>query len=186
MIASTFQPEEANFLLRPRLLLAILPALIASGCSVYRSYQASKPDNIRVTESMLSDAGFQTIKIDTTEQTGLAEDLEPYEVRKYAASSGPVFWYYDPKVCSCVYEGHQGDYDRYGMALRSEDDTSEYAAESEQEEVASLNAINGGFFPPPIFVLGGFGVGFGGGGGGGGHMHGGGGGHPHGGGGGRH
>jgi hypothetical protein len=177
--------READFLLRTRLQLAILAALIASSCSLYRSYQASKPENIRVTESMLSDAGFQTIKIDTSEQIGLAEDLEPYDLRKYSASSGPVFWYYDPKICSCVYEGHQGEYDRYQVALRSQSDTAQYAAESEQEEVASLNAINGGFFPPPIFVLGGFGVGFGGGRGGG-HPHGGGGGHPHGGGGGRH
>ena len=105
---------------------------------------------------MLSDAGFQTIKVDTTEQVGLAEDLEPYDVRKYSASSGPVFWYYDPKICECVYEGHQGDYERYQTALRSQNDTAQYAAESEQEEVASLNAINGGFFPPPIIVFGGF------------------------------
>jgi hypothetical protein len=169
-------------------MLAILPVLIASGCSLYRSYQASKPENIRAAESMLTDAGFQRIKIDTSEQVGLAEDLEPYELRKYAASSGSVFWYYDPKVCECVYEGHQGEYDRYEMALRSQSDTSQYAAESEQEEVASLNAINGGFFPPPIFLLGGFGAGFGGGHGGGGHGGGrhGGGGHPHGGSGGRH
>jgi hypothetical protein len=170
-------------LLRTRLQLAILAALIASSCSLYRSYQASKPENIRATESMLSDAGFQTIKIDTSEQIGLAEDLEPYDLRKYSASSGPVFWYYDPKICSCVYEGHQGEYDRYQLALRSQSDTAQYAAESEQEEVASLNAINGGFFPPPIFLYGGF-IGIHGGGGG--HPHGGGGGHPHGGGGGRH
>ena len=160
-------------LLRTRLLVAILAAMIASSCSLYRSYQASKPENIRLTESMLTDAGFQTIKIDTSEQIGLAEDLEPYDLRKYAAGSGPVFWYYDPKICSCVYEGHQGDYDRYEMALRSQNDTAQYAAESEQEEVASLNAINGGFFPPPIIVFGGFGAGFGG-------HHGGNGGHPHG------
>ena len=165
-------------LLRTRLFMAILPALISSSCSLYRSYQASKPEAIEQTESMLSEAGFHKIKVDTSEQIGLAEDLEPYDVRKYSASSGPVFWYYDPKICSCVYEGHQGEYDRYEIALQSESDTAQYAAESEQEEVASLNAINGGFFPPPIFVLGGFGVGFGGGHGGlGGHGRGGLGGH---------
>src|ERR1700674_3970377 len=66
--------EEADLLLRTRLLLAILPALVASSCSLYRSYQASTPEAIRQTESMLSDAGFRTIKVDTSEQIGLAED----------------------------------------------------------------------------------------------------------------
>ncbi len=141
-------------MLRRRLLLVLLTTLVA-GCSVYRDYEASKPEAIRQTEAKLSDAGFHTVRIDTSEQVGLAANLPPYELRTYAASSGAVFWYYDPKVCTCVYEGHQGDFDRYQMALRQESDTTEYAAESEQEEVASLNALNGGFFPPPI-LIGGF------------------------------
>jgi hypothetical protein len=158
--------------LRTRLLLAILSALIVSGCSLYRGYENSTPEAIRQTESMLSDAGFRAIKIDTSEQVGLVEDLAPYDVRKYSASSGPVFWYYDPKVCSCVFEGHQGEYDRYQVALRHQNDTTEYAAESEQEEVASLNALNGVYFPPPIFLVGGFVGRHGGGGHSGGHGHG--------------
>jgi hypothetical protein len=55
-----------------------------------------------------------------------------------------------------AYEGHQGDYDRYQMAQRQESDTAQYAAQSNDEQVASLNALNGGFFPPPIFWIGGF------------------------------
>jgi hypothetical protein len=149
--------------LRTRLLLAILSALVASGCSLYRDYENSKPEAIRQMESMLSDAGFRTIKIDSDDQVGLVEDLPRYELRRYTASSGTVFWYYDPKVCSCVFEGHQGEYDRYQVALRHQNDTAEYAAESEQEEVASLNALNGVYFPPPIFLIGGFGGHLGGG-----------------------
>src|SRR5258708_28424967 len=92
---------EENFLLRKRFFVALLYALIASGCSAYRRYEASRPETIRQTESMLSDAGFHTIQIDTSDQAGLAANLPPYELRSYPASSGSVFWYYDPKTCSC-------------------------------------------------------------------------------------
>ena len=131
---------------------------------------------------MLSDAGFTTIRIDTSEQVGLATNLPSYELRGYPVSSGAVFWYYDPKFCVCVYEGHQKEYESYQMIVRQNRDTTEYAAESQEEEVASLNALNGSMFPPPIFMFGGFGGfgggfgegrGFGGGGFGGGHGHGG-------------
>jgi hypothetical protein len=144
-------------LLRNWFFLALLPALIASSCSAYRRYEAARPETIAQTESMLSDAGFRTIQIDTSEQVGLAANLPPYELRSYAASSGSVFWYYDPKTCSCVYEGHRDDFDRYQMVVRQQRDTTEYTAESEQQEVASLNALNGAMFPPPIFWIGGFG-----------------------------
>ena len=143
-------------MLRRCLVLALVPALVASGCSLYRSYQASKPETIRQTESMLSDAGFRTIKIDTSEQIGLVEDLPRYDLEKYPTSSGSVFWYYDPKICSCVYEGHQNEYDSYQLLVRQQNDTAQYAAESQDEDVTSLNALNGTFFPPPIFVAGGF------------------------------
>ena len=74
------------------------------------------------------------------------EDLPPDEIRSYAAQSGTVYWYYDPDICVCVYEGHQNEFDRYQMALRQESDTAQYAAESDDQQVASLNALNGAFF----------------------------------------
>jgi hypothetical protein len=173
------------FLLRRRFFVALLPALIASGCAAYRRYEASRPENIRQTESMLSDAGFHSIQIDTSDQAGLAANLPSYELRSYPASSGSVFWYYDPTNCLCVYEGHQAEYDSYLMMARQQSDTAAYAAESQDQEVASLNALNGAMFPPPVFFFGGFegirGVlpsgGGGGHGGSGGGGHGGGGGH---------
>jgi hypothetical protein len=91
-------------------------ALIASGCSLYRRYEASKPDAVRKTEAMLSDAGPTTIKLDTNDKVGLVEDLPPHQIRSYAAQSGTVYWYYDPDICECVYEGHQSEFDRYQMA----------------------------------------------------------------------
>jgi len=157
-----------------RLIVAVLLALTVSGCAIYRRYEASKPETIRKTEGMLSDAGFTPIKLDTDDKVGLVEDLPPHEIRSYAAQSGTVYWYYDPDICSCVYEGHQSDFDRYQLASQHENDTAQYAAQSDDEQVASLNALNGGFFPPPIFWIGGVApIPLGGGGGG---RHGGGGG----------
>jgi hypothetical protein len=149
-------------LLRIRFFLALLSALIVSGCWAYQHYEASQPETVKQTESMLSDAGFTTIRIDTSEQVGLATNLPSYELRGYPVSSGAVYWYYDPKMCVCVFEGHQKEYESYQMIVRQNRDTTEYAAESQEEEVASLNALNGSMFPPPIFMFGGFG-GFGGG-----------------------
>jgi hypothetical protein len=129
---------------------------MASGCAAYHRYEASKPETVRKTEAMLSDAGFTTIKLDTDDKVGLVEDLPPHEIRSYAAPSGAVYWYYDPDICSCVYEGHQAEFDRYQMALEHQNDPAQYAAESDDQQVASLNALNGVFFPPPIFWIGGF------------------------------
>ncbi|MGA9722464.1 MAG: hypothetical protein WBQ86_08430 [Candidatus Binatus sp.] len=174
-----------------RLIVAVLLSLSVSGCSIYRHYEASKPAAVRETEAELSDAGFTTIKLDNADKVGLVEDLPPDEIRSYAAQGGTVYWYYDPDICACVYEGHQNEFDRYKMAQRQQSDTAQYAAQSEDEQVASLNALNGSFFPPPIIWVGGgfFGIhggdgfghggfghgGFGHGGGGGGVGHGGGG-----------
>lgn len=149
----------------------VLLALTLSDCALYRDYEASKPETVRKTEAILSDAGFTTIKVDTDEKGGLVEDLPAYEIRSYKAESGAVYWYYDPKICLCVYEGHQAEYDRYQMAQRQESDTAQYASQSDDEQVASLNALNAGFFPPPIIWIGGIAPvpHFGGGGGGGFH-----------------
>src|SRR5208283_4410531 len=176
--------ERADFLLQKRFIIAVISALIGSGCAAYHHYEASQPKAVQNTEAMLSDAGFTTIKIDTSEQVGLVENLPPNEIRSYAAQSGKVYWYYDPDICACVYEGHQNEFDRYQMALRQQNDTAQYAAESGDQEVASLNALNGTFFPPPLIWVGGFAPGIGGGRGGGrgvggGHPGGGGHGGPH-------
>jgi hypothetical protein len=139
-----------------RFMAAVLSALIVSGCSLYRSYEASRPETVRKTEAMLYDAGFTTIKLDTSDKVGLVEELPPHEIRSYAAQSGTVYWYYDPSICECVYEGHQSDFDRYQMALTHENDAAQYVAQSDDDQVASLNALNGAFFPPPIIWIGGY------------------------------
>jgi uncharacterized membrane protein YgcG len=159
-------------------LVLLVLALGASRCSIYRRYQASKPEVIKQTEAMLSEAGFSKIAIDTSDSASLASNLPPRELRSYPADGGYVYWYYDPDVCGCVFEGRQDTFDRYQMLMRQQHDTVEYAAESQEGEIASLNALNQMYFPPPMLW---YGVGIYGGfhsqGGGGGHILGGGGGH---------
>ena len=140
---------------RNSIALAIVLAMLASGCAMYRRYEDSKPENVWKTEGMLSDAGFTTIKLDNDDKVGLVEDLPAYELYTYKTQSGPVYWYYDPDVCKCVYEGHKPEYDRYQLALQHEGDVAQYAAQSEDQEIAQLNALNGGFFPPPVLWMGG-------------------------------
>jgi len=160
--------------LRNAIALALVLATFAPGCSAYRHYEDSKPANVRKTEAMLADAGFTTIKLDSDDKVGLVEDLPADELYTYKTESGPVYWYYDPDVCNCVYEGHKPEYDRYQLALQHEGDVAQYAAQSEDQEIAQLNALNGGFFPPPLFWVGGVvPVAHYGGGGGGGHWGGG-------------
>ena len=130
--------------------------MAVTGCSVYQHYEDSKPENVRKTEAMLSEAGFTTIKLDSDDKVGLVDELPPYELRSYAVQSGTVYWYYDPDICGCVYEGHQGDFDRYLAAQRQESDTAQYAAQSSDQQVASLNALSAGFFPPPLFWISGY------------------------------
>src|ERR1039458_1880412 len=125
--------EKADPLRQKLFVVAILLALIVPACSLYRHYEASRPEAVQKTEAMLSDAGFTTIKIDIDDKVGLVEDLPPYEIRSYAAQSAKVYWYYDPDVCACVYEGHQNEFDRYQMAVRQQNDTAQYAAESDRK-----------------------------------------------------
>jgi hypothetical protein len=134
------------------LLLSIL--LLACSCSALQRHHDAKPEVIRQTEAALSDAGFRAIGIDTSDHASLASTLPPHEIRSYGAQSRTVYWYYDPDLCGCLYEGDQPSFDRYQLAMRQQHDTEIYASESRDEEVASLNAINGGIFPPPIFLLG--------------------------------
>jgi hypothetical protein len=170
---------------RMQLTLALLATFASPACSMYQRYESARPNNIRQTEAMLSEAGFAVVKIDTADQAGLAANLLPHELRKYDVESGTVYWYYDPNQCACVYEGHQEAYDRYEMVVLQEKDTAQYVEESKANEVASLNALNGLMFPPPsllwIGALRGIGGGLSGGGGhhgdGGGGHHGGGPGH---------
>jgi hypothetical protein len=140
-----------------RLIVAMLSAVMLAGCAASRRYEAPRPEKVNVTEAMLSEAGFRTIKVDSSEHVGLVSDLAPHEIRSYDAPSGTVYWYYDPGICSCVYEGRQDEFDDYQMLMRQQNDTAQYVADSDDTEISSLYMLNPTYFPPPIFWGGGHG-----------------------------
>ena len=119
-------------MLQNRIIVAMLSVLIVSACAATRLDETSRPEEVSKTEAMLSDAGFKRIKIDTSEQVGLAKNFSQYEIRSYGAQSRTVYWYYDPDICSCVYEGHQDEFDRYRMLVKQQYDTDKYWFNLEQ------------------------------------------------------
>jgi hypothetical protein len=127
---------------------------LAAGCSSVQRRQDSKPDNVRQTEAMLSDADFLRINLDSSDEDPLARQLSPYELRSYPGPDGTVYWYYDPRVCACVFEGNDEAYDRYLVDQRQEHDIAQYAAESKEQEVASLNGLNTMMYPAGLFGYG--------------------------------
>ena len=50
-------------------IVTVLLARIASDCALYHSYEASRPGTVRKTEARLTDAGFTTIKVDTSDKS---------------------------------------------------------------------------------------------------------------------
>ncbi len=138
------------------MLLAVAAAvmLLAPACSLYRRYEAQKPDNIRTEETFLADAGFKKIPIDAEHREQM-DGLPTYELRYYDSANGRVYWYYDPTVCECIYVGDDPAYDSYVLAARQQQDIAEYVSESEDADAASLYAFDGAMFPPPLFLFGG-------------------------------
>jgi hypothetical protein len=61
-----------------------------------------------------------------------------------------VFWYADPTICKCLFEGDELAYDRFGEELKRQNDTAAYANYGRSpEEVADLSPF-GDAFPPPV------------------------------------
>src|SRR5208283_3006323 len=91
--------------------LAAIFAIVGS-CSLFGDYEASRPANVTKIESRLEQAGFRRVSIETPEQNGAVEQLPLHRLNRYQSASGSVFWYADPTVCSCLYQGDQKAYDR--------------------------------------------------------------------------
>jgi hypothetical protein len=165
----------------------------AASCSVYNDYQASRPENVTKVEARLDQAGFRKVSIETPAQDGAVAQLPLHQLNRYDSAKGSVFWYADPTVCRCLYQGDLQAYMRYTGILQQENDTAEYVNDTQPEQVAYLGSFGETFPRPlifgpagPIFVIpppggafhhpgGGLGGGIRGiGGGGGGFFHGGG------------
>jgi len=126
----------------------------AASCSVYKDYQASRPANVMKIETRLEQAGFRRVPIETPEQNGAVSQLPLHRLNRYQSAKGSVFWYADPTVCSCLYQGDQNAYERYVGLLQQEQDTAEYMDDNQPEQVAYLSPF-GYAFPPPV-ILGGW------------------------------
>jgi hypothetical protein len=137
------------------LIVLMLAAIAVPACS-----SRSSSSQVAQTEAMLTEAGFQPVQLKSPDQIEVAKTLPTHEMHYYDTGNGPVFWYYDPDECGCVYVGGAGDYDRFEDAQKQEHDISEYAAETQDEQVASLYVVNPVMFPPPLFLGAGFPYGF--------------------------
>jgi hypothetical protein len=176
---------------KPAALVALMMCALAASCSIYSAYEQSKPANVMKLEARLTQAGFHRVSIDTPEQDGAVAELPLHRLNRYDSAQGSVFWYADPTICHCLYQGDEVAYQRYLDLLQQEQETAEYENDVRPEQVAYLSPF-GYAFPPPLLLGGwpllipGDGGGFhprpvigvhpgGGGGGGGIHMRGGGG-----------
>src|ERR1700730_9205084 len=92
-----------------RLRICVIVAIVFAlpSCSLYRDYQLTRPANILETEAKLEQARFHHIAIETPAQNGAVMALPLYRLNRYQSANGSVYWYADPKLCSCLYEGDQ-------------------------------------------------------------------------------
>ena len=123
--------------------------VLAASCSLYDDYEANEPASVLETEARLVKAGFRRVPIDTPEQNGAVAQLPMHRLNRYQSATGSVFWYADPTVCQCLYEGDQATYATYAGILQQEHDTAEYINDVEPEQLAYLSPF-GYAFPPPV------------------------------------
>jgi hypothetical protein len=140
--------------MRSRLIkLALTCAIftLAGSCSLYDNYEAGRPANIMELEARLVTAGFRRVPIETPEQNGAVAALLLHRLNRYQSATGSVYWYADPTVCHCLYEGDQKAYDNYAGILQQQNDTAEYVNDVEPEQVAGLSPF-GYVFPAPVLL----------------------------------
>jgi hypothetical protein len=134
-----------------RLVVASVIFTLAASCSLYETYQAEQPANILELESRLVKAGFNRVPIETPEQNGAVAELPLYRLNRYQSASGSVYWYADPTICSCLYEGDQTAYDSYAGLLQQEHDIAAYVNDVGPQQIAGLSPF-GYAFPPPLLL----------------------------------
>jgi len=137
-----------------RFTIACWMVFAAAGCSLYQHYEASQPAVVTDTESALAEAGFTRMEASYPDQLQMVQGLPSYSMHSYPTPNGNVYWYYDPGNCGCVFEGNAEAFQKYQWQLTQENDTAAYVADSEDDDVVSLNALNESMFPPSIYLLG--------------------------------
>ncbi len=139
--------------MRTAFIKAILPSVIlalAASCSLYDNHEANEPSKVLETEARLVKAGFRRVAIENPDQNGAVAQLPMHRLNRYQSATGNVFWYADPTICHCLYEGDQATYETYAGILQQEHDTAEYVNDIEPEQVAYLSPFAYAF-PPPVF-----------------------------------
>jgi hypothetical protein len=122
----------------------------ATSCSAYKEYQDSQPANIQKVEARLVQAGFHKVPIETPAQNGAVAGLPLHQLNRYDSAKGSVFWYADPTVCKCLYQGDMLAYQSYQGIMEQERDTAEYMNDTQPNQVAYLGFF-GDNFPPPLW-----------------------------------
>ncbi len=128
--------------------------LALAGCAAYQHYEASRPAAAIAMETALTQAGFTQMEADYPDQLEIVQGLPSYSLHSYPSPDGAVYWYYDPGTCGCVMVGNEKAFDNYQWQLTQRDEIAAYVTDSEDDDVASLNALNGSMFPPSLFLLG--------------------------------
>ncbi|MFZ0658082.1 MAG: hypothetical protein WAM05_05155 [Candidatus Binataceae bacterium] len=126
----------------------------AAGCSLYQHYKDSRPAAVAETESALAEAGFERMEAKYPDQLQMVSGLPTYSMHSYPTPNGNVYWYYDPGNCGCVFEGNAEALQKYQWALTQGNDTTAYVADSRDDDVVALNALNESMFPPSLYLLG--------------------------------
>ena len=73
-------------------------------------------------------------------------------LNRYESAKGSIFWYVDPAVCHCLYQGDQQSYDQYTSILQQEKETAEYVNDVRPDQVVYLSPFGYAFPPPLIFA----------------------------------
>jgi hypothetical protein len=122
---------------------------LAASCAVFHDSASNQSSQVTATEAALSQAGFRKVPIETSQENTAVAELRLNRVNQYESSDGKVFWYADPKLCKCLFEGNEAAYNRYADALKQQSDTADYAKSTQPQEVADLSPF-GDAFPTPL------------------------------------
>ena len=134
-------------------MMALL-AISFCACSALGRRDAARPSEkeIRRTEALLAGAGFKQFPAESDEERDVLGRITANRIQHYQSGTGIVYWYADPAVCQCLYQGDQIAYDRYAAAEEHKNDLAEYEEQQEQgaQEAAMLN-VWGPMWPPPVY-----------------------------------
>jgi len=122
----------------------------AASCGAFKDYENSKAENIRTVEARLEQAGFRKVPIESPAQDGAVAALPLHQLNRYDSAKGSVFWYADPTVCKCLYQGDLAAYQSYQGIVEQKRDTAEYMNDTQPSQVAYLGYF-GNDFPPPLW-----------------------------------